>query len=200
VTLTSDEANRLMSALPHPYNLMVLTAAGLGLRVSEVVALKWTDFDFRKKTVTISRAYTHSALKETKSLASAATLPVSQNLLKALRVHKTHCDSDWAFPSPRTGRPYSADTILSKIIKPVAEKLKLPKVGWHTLRHSYRSWLGTTDAKLAQMKDLMRHSGAAMAMNYGRTPVDEMRPLNQAVASRLNLSKWGSKRPRASTR
>src|ERR1700739_3785545 len=65
----------------------------------------------------------------------------------------------------------------------------------HTLRHSYRSWLGNTDAKLAQMKDLMRHSGAATTMMYGRTPVDEMRPLREAVASRLKVAKGKSVGP-----
>ena len=105
--------------------------------------MKWSDFDFPNRTLTISRAYTHSALKEAKSLASAATLPVSRNLLQALMAHKKDRDNEWLFPSPRTGRPYSADTILSKIIKPIAERLKLPNVGWHTLRHSYRSWLGS---------------------------------------------------------
>ena len=44
---------------------MVLVAVGLGLRVSEAVALQWIDFDFKNRKVTIRRAYTHSALKET---------------------------------------------------------------------------------------------------------------------------------------
>ena len=196
VLLAPEEANRLMQKLPSPVNLMVLTASSLGLRVSEVLALKWTDFDFRKRIVTISRSFSHGALKEVKTPASASTLPVSSNLLGALKAHNATSNSHWVFPSPRTGRPMSADTLLSKIIKPIAKKLGMPNIGWHTLRHSYKSWIGGTNATLTQQKDLMRHSVAAMTMNYGGTPVDEMRPLNTAVASKLTMGKISVRRRR----
>lgn len=186
VVITPEQANQLVQNLPHPYGLMVLLAAGLGLRVSEVLALKWGDFDFPSKTVTIQRAYTHSSLKEAKTEASAATLPVGRNIATALKRHKkTNPDSEWVFPSPVTGQPYSADTILSKVIKPMARKLKLPNVGWHSLRHSYRSWLGATDAKLAQVKDMMRHADVSTSLDYGRALVEELRPFQEQVAARL---------------
>jgi hypothetical protein len=56
---------------------------------------------------------------------------------------------------PRTGRPYSGDTLPGGHVKPVALKMKLPKIGWHTFRHSYQSWLGSTDAELSEMKDMI---------------------------------------------
>lgn len=186
IVLTPDQANLLVSKLPQPYSLMVFVAAGLGLRVSEVLALKWEDFDFRSKTVTIRRAYTHNAVKEAKTDASAATLPIATNLVSALKAHRrAHPDTDWVFPSPVTGRPYSADTILGKIIKPVAKGLKLPQLGWHSLRHSYRSWLGSTDAKLPQMKDMMRHADVSTTLDYGRAQVEELRPFQDEVATKL---------------
>lgn len=190
IVLTPAQANLLVSKLPQPYSLMVFVAAGLGLRVSEVLALKWEDFDFKNKTVTIRRAYTHNAVKETKSDASAATLPMATNLVYALKAHRrAHPDTSWVFPSPATGRPYSADTILGKIIKPIAKSLKLPKLGWHSLRHSYRSWLGSTDAKLPQMKDMMRHADVSTTMDYGRAQVEELRPFQDEVATRLKAPK-----------
>ncbi len=188
--LTPDQVNALMQALPKPYNLMVLIAAGLGLRVSEVVALKWQDFDWHAKSVSIRRAYTHGSLKEAKTEASAATLPVAMNLIKTLKAYrKNHPDDEWLFPSPVTGRPFSPDTILSKIIKPKARDLKLPNIGWHTFRHSYRSWLGGTNAKLAQMKDMMRHGDISTTMDYGRAQVDELRPFQNEVAGRLKVKR-----------
>jgi site-specific recombinase XerD len=74
----------------------------------------------------------------------------------------------------------------------VSLRMKLPKIGWHTLRHSYRSWLGSTDAKLSEMKDMMRHADVSTTMDYGGTSVEEMRPLHEAVASKLKAK---SKRP-----
>jgi integrase len=188
VLLTKKEVNLLVSKLTSPYNLMVLLAAGLGLRVSEVVSLKWEDFDFKAKTVTIQRAYTHSALKEAKTEASVATLALPASIVQAIKTYrKGATESVWVFPSPRTGHPFSADTILAKKIKPTAKKLKLPTIGWHTQRHSYRAWIGKTKATLSQQRDMMRHGDVGTTMDYGGTPVEEMRPLQEAAAGGLKL-------------
>jgi integrase len=190
--ITPAQANRLVNKLPQPYSLMVLVAVGLGLRVSETLALKWIDFDFKNRKVTIRRAYTHSAIKETKTESSEATLPVASNILSALKAHKRGSNSEWVFPSPVTGHPFSADTILSKIIKPIAAELELPKIGWHSLRHSYRAWLSSTDAKVVQMRDMMRHADVSTTMDYGDAIVEELRPFQDEVAGKLK-----AKRPAA---
>jgi integrase len=75
--------------------------------------------------------------------------------------------------------------MLQDHIQPVAKKLGLPHIGFHTFRHSYRSWLGGGDATLSEQKDLMRHSSIGVTMSYGGTPVEEMRPLVNAVAAKL---------------
>ena len=137
---------------------MVLVAAAIGLRVEEVVALQWRDFDRDAHTLTIHRVFTHSALKDVpKTEASEGDLPFPPKLLSALQANRVE-GSEWVFPSPITGGCRSADTILHDYIKPAAAKLGLPKVGWHTFRHSYKSWQSKGGATLSQLKDMMRHS------------------------------------------
>ena len=59
-------------------------------------------------------------------------------------------------------------------------------MGWHTFRHSYKSWMATAKISPAQMKDLMRHSDIETTMNvYGKTLTAELRAANMAVAGRL---------------
>ena len=42
-------------------------------------------------------------------------------------------------------------------------------IGWHTFRHSYRSWLDDTGAPLTVQKELMRHASIQTTMNvYGK--------------------------------
>jgi integrase len=36
----------------------------------------------------------------------------------------------------RVGTPLRSENILKRIIHPACERLKLPRVGWHTLRHT----------------------------------------------------------------
>jgi len=166
---------------------MVLVAASLGLRVEELVALQWEDLDFIGRTVTIRRAFTHAELGEPKSDSSAATLPISAALVKTLQDYKTRVKSEWLFPSRITGGPRSADMVLKDYVRPAAEKVRLPKIGWHTFRHSYRSWIGGGKATMSQQKDMMRHADIATTAGYGGTPVEEMRPLVDAVAKKLKL-------------
>lgn len=41
---------------------------------------------------------------------------------------------------------------------PAGQKLGLDGVGWHTFRHTYRSWLDATGAPLGVQQKLMRHA------------------------------------------
>ncbi len=47
--LTEDSFHAILSTLREPYKTMVVIAQCLGLRVSEIAALKWEDFDFDKR-------------------------------------------------------------------------------------------------------------------------------------------------------
>jgi integrase len=191
VMLTPKQVETLIDALEEPYNLMVYIAASLGLRVEEIVALQWDDLDFKDKTLTIQRAYTHAELGDANSIASAATLPITTALAKTLQAYWPRVKSIWLFPSDRTGGPRSADMILKNYIRPAAKQLKLPHIGWHSFRHAYRSWIGGGKATMGQQKDMMRHADISTTAGYSGTPVEEMRPLVEAIAQKL--------RPRIST-
>ena len=178
--LTPAQVTRLIEQLGPPHDLMVQTTASLGLRVSETLALRWEDFNFKGKTLKVQRAFTHQELKKTKSVSSKATIPVPAALLAALKLARGKQETGWVFPSPVTGQPYAAGMILTDHIKPAAQKLGFGKVGWHDLRHSFRSWI-SSKAPTTVQKDMMRHAQESTTANiYGRTPVEEMRPVTES--------------------
>jgi integrase len=194
--LTHQQFKELVQSLPEPYNLMVLVSGCLGLRVSEVLALKWEDFE--GDTVTIWRVYTHGRIKERpKTEESGEPLPVHPGLAALLSHWKAKQDKEcnpggWIFPSPRTGGPYSDSTILTDHIKPAAMKLGIVEsrstkgVGWHTFRHSYKEWMAGKGVAPSVQKDLMRHADIETTMNvYGRSLTSEMRLANAKVVQQL---------------
>ncbi|HTW81433.1 MAG TPA: tyrosine-type recombinase/integrase [Terracidiphilus sp.] len=185
VVLTPDQFKTYVQSLPEPYNLMVLVSGCFGFRVSETLALKWVDFDFGEETVQVRRVITHNRIQELpKTDASADPLPIHPKLMAVLKLWRKKQDQDesWVFPSPRTGGPYSDSTILTDYLKPAAAKLGIKGIGWHTFRHSYRSWLSASGVKDAHAKDLMRHSDIKTTMNvYGKTVSKEMRDGNTRV-------------------
>jgi len=194
IILTPSQITQLIQELGPPYNLMTLTTASLGLRVSETMALRWEDFNFKARTLKVQRAYTHQELKETKSVSSKATVAVPATLLKALKEARGNQETGWVFPSPYTGRLYAAGMILENHIKPAAKKLGFGNVGWHGLRHSFRSWI-SSKATLTVQKDMMRHAEEATTANiYGRTPVKEMRPVVEKATKGLRLKRLSATR------
>jgi integrase len=101
-------------------------------------------------------------------------------------------DTGWVFPSPVTGRPYVAGMLLRDHVQPAAQKLGLGKIGWHDLRHSFRSWI-SSEAPLSVQKDLMRHAEVATTADiYGHTPIEDMRPVAERATKGLR-----AKRPSA---
>jgi integrase len=56
IVLTSDEVRRLIEALPLRERTLVLMAAGTGLRMSELFALKWGDVHFDRHDMSVIRS------------------------------------------------------------------------------------------------------------------------------------------------
>jgi integrase len=168
---------------------MVLVCGCLGLRVSEALALRWADINWEAATLGIAQVYTHSQLQDSpKTDASESELPIFPALLSALREwqgRQKQKDS-YVFASPRTGRPYSADTIRTRYLGPAALNVGIKGFGWHSIRHSYKSWMAAAKINPAHMKDLMRHSDIATTMDvYGHTLTPELRESNSLVARQL---------------
>jgi len=178
---------KLLAKLPEPLHTMVLVAGVYGLRVSELLALKWEDIDEKAKTISIVRKFTRGQLGETKTAASAAPLPLAVPLLKALQAWRPKTKgSEWLFPSPRTGGPRSGSMLLQKGLKPIAQKLGLGNVGFHSLRHACRSWLSSGGAAVGTQKDLLRHSDISTTMNiYGHSLTADMRKAHEQLVGKL---------------
>jgi integrase len=188
-----ESFQKLIKSLTEPLNVMVLVDGCLGLRISELVALKWEDIDFGKKTIAIQRKFTRGKLGKTKSEASESELPLAEAVLAVLVAWKPKTSgSEWLFPSPITGGPRSASMLLQKGLKPIAQSLGLGDVTWHTLRHACRSWLGSAGASVGAQKDLLRQADITTTMNiHGRALTAEMREAHERLVSNLLTPKQG---------
>ena len=193
-SLTIEEFHLLLAHIPsEPYRTMVLTAAMLGLRRSEVLALQWQDVDFDKLVIRICRGIVDGNPDVPKTEASAAGLPLHPFLAARLLEQKQRSEftevDDWIFASPhKAGEvPYSGIHIQESIIAPAGVAAGLGKgIGWHTFRHSYRSWMGAVGTNIEMQRTLMRHGSIATTMNvYGDTFSEHLREANEKAIGRL---------------
>jgi integrase len=189
VIITPDQLKSLHAALPAPYNLIVLVIGCMGYRISEVLALQWSDINWESRSIEIQRVFTHNQIQEVpKTDASGNELPLIQKLVDALKVwqESQKTDSPFVFASPVTGGPMSASTMSKNYLKPTALRLGIKGIGFHAIRHSYKSWMAAAKVNPAIMKDLMRHADFQTTMDvYGNTLTPELREANELVAGQL---------------
>ena len=187
--LTVDEFCRLLKRFAEPYRTMVLIAQCLGLRVSEIMGLQWGDFDFTKRTVLIQRSVVQGRVDEVKTEYSKDYVPLDVRLADAVLVWRSQTifpgDGDWLFANPATARPYHQDGLQQRILKPAGIAAGIgDDIGWHTFRHTYRSWLDETGAPMKVQQELMRHASIQTTMNvYGQAMTDSKRHANSQVVS-----------------
>ena len=187
--LTVTEFGSLLPHLKEPYRTMVIVAQGLGLRVSEIVALKWGDFDFQNLTLLVQRSIVHGRIGAVKTEYSRDFVPLDPGLAFILHEWRGRAsfkgEADWLFANPRTGRPYHQEEIQKKPLRRAAIAAGIgAEIGWHTFRHTYRSWLDATGAPLKVQQELMRHASITTTMNvYGRAMPEIKREANSKVVS-----------------
>jgi integrase len=69
-----DELKNLLSELEEPWRTAVFVAVTTGLRVSELLALKWQDFNFTAGEIHLSRGIVRQQIGEMKTEASRTML------------------------------------------------------------------------------------------------------------------------------
>lgn len=185
--LTVDQFQKLIVHLKEPFRTMALVCVCFGLRISECLALKWSDVDWLNSTLRIERGIVEQNVDDVKTDDSRRTLTVARELLEVLKAwkHTTQFSAteDWIFASPhKIGRlPYSY-TGFWRELQRAAEASGIGRMGTHTFRHTYRSWLDSVGTSIAVQQKLMRHSDIRTTMNiYGDVLTDEMGKAHEKV-------------------
>ena len=187
--LTPEQFSRLLQQIvTEPYRTMVLVAMCLGLRRSEIAGLKWSDFNWVDRQLLIQRSVIANRVDAVKTKKSKARLPLDPALIAVLKdwraISEFKADSDWIWASPWVAgaMPYYLNAVQRDHIIPAGKRAGLGEsVGWHTFRHTYRTWMDANGTPLGIQQDLMRHANITMTTKYGSSMAEGMRAANSAV-------------------
>ena len=187
--LTPGEIRLLLAQLIEPYHTMVLVAACLGLRASEIMGLQWQDFNWEDLTVFIKRGVVNGRSGDTKTEASQKSLPIDPRLARSLQEllkRNLHIDpQDWVFAN-HGGRPRGQQNILQRHLRPAALRAGIGKIGWHTFRHSYSTMLRGAGTDIKVQQELLRHSTIQSTLNtYTQAVSEQKRAANTIVVGSL---------------
>ncbi|HEV2114663.1 MAG TPA: site-specific integrase [Terriglobales bacterium] len=182
--LTADECRSILGYLNDPWRTMVLVAMCLGLRVSEILGLKWSDFDFTRNMVLVQRAWVVGAIGDVKTRYSRKQMPLDASLVVALLSYRPKYECcEWVFANPDTNRPWWAHHIQQQRIAPAAVKANVGAgIGWHTFRHTYSSMLRNLGVDVKVQQELLRHADIRTTMNtYTQAMPSALREANSRV-------------------
>lgn len=191
--LTVDELVRLLSAIPEPFRTAVFLDGASGLRVGELLGLKWEDVDFENQVIYIRRSIVKQRVGPPKTEASQKPIPLNKELARALRLWKMKTiynrPDDWVYASlPMNGtQPYWPNSIYRVYIKRAAKAVGLKKrIGWHTFRHSFGTILNANGENPKVIQELLRHATLKVTMDtYVQAVSDEKRKAQTKVVEML---------------
>jgi len=180
--LAPEKFRELVAILGEPYKTMTIVAMCTGLRVSEVLALRWEHIDFKAGVMLVQQGVVNGRIGRVKTEASRDEVPLDPAFAAVLKHWKGTRTSGLVFPSHITGGCYYAGIIQRQILKPRGEQIGIAGLGWHTFRHTYRSLLDETGAPIGVQQKLMRHSNVATTMNvYGNSTLRAKQQANSKV-------------------
>jgi integrase len=170
--LTVEEIGKLLGELADPWRTALYVAVTTGLRVSELLGLKWADMDFTAGEIHLSRGIVRQHIGEMKTEASRKPVPLDAGLADVLLGWRRRCpynqDADYIFGSPdKNGtQPYWPNAAMENYVRPAAKQAGIQKrIGWHTLRHTYGTLVKSQGADVATTQALMRHANASITMD-----------------------------------
>lgn len=117
-----------------------------GMRIGEVIGLKWSDIDLVKKTISINRTINKNHVQSPKTKSSKRTIDIINACLPYLQSQQflTKLKNDFVFVSPKSSH-YSSS---------------------YNLRYSYKKILKTAGVKYRPIYHT-RHTFASMMLNEG---------------------------------
>ena len=161
---TFDEyAGLIQAAAAEPFwNVAVLLGGDAGLRIGEIIELRWADLDFASENIAVRRSSWEGIVGTTKG-GRERIVPMTRRLKGA--VEKIRHSRSTLVLCNGDGTPVTADAAKRPLWK-VCERAGLRRVGWHVLRHTFCSHLAMRGAAPAAIQTLAGHQSPSTTNRY----------------------------------
>jgi integrase len=130
-----EEMARIIAAADEPFGTICLILAVTGMRIGEALAIRIEDLDFDRKLIHVRHSVYAGKLGTPKSEASVADLPLPPSLEVRLKGYlaSKHCRQNelGLLFLNRRGRPFSANKLREKKLRPLLRLLGIPLAGLH---------------------------------------------------------------------
>jgi len=156
-----------------------LLAGDAGLRLGEVLALRWDDIDLVAGRLTVCRQI-RKGYEGTPKGGRRRVVPMTTGLMAHLK----------ALPQVRRGRVICtpdgkpvAEAALKHGIYRICRRAGLPERGWHVLRHSFATHAARFGVNPWRLQAWLGHSTINMTMRYVHHVEEHYRPIPEYIVA-----------------
>jgi integrase len=159
--LSMDEVRRLIEASEEPVRTIVMLATMTGLRIGEILALRWGRINLAAGTLRVEETCYHGRFGTPKTKASRRELPVASAVVQALLTHRSRSNGTSAGAlvfCTSNGTPLASNNLRKRQLRPACLRAGLAPINWHTLRHTHGTLLHEQGTPLRVAQAQLGHS------------------------------------------
>lgn len=180
--ISKSEANQVLNALKSKHHkCIILLMLDCGLRVTEACSIRFKNFDFKNRTITIQ------SLKKRKEK-SLRTIPISDRLYKCLgdylHTYKKELNpNSFLFPSRKIENAHISRKTIWSVLNTVKNKTLIQNLHPHTFRHSFATHHLSEGTSLAEIKEMLGHKSYNTTLIYAEIPTEKLKERVNAVTT-----------------
>ncbi|EOQ07818.1 MULTISPECIES: site-specific integrase [Bacillus cereus group] len=170
-----------------------------GMRQGEIMALRWSDIDFKRHTLYIRQTLTQGAQIKpgAKNESSVRSIHMPAKLIEELKLHRQTISDEKKYYQrdyddhdlvvcARKGNPMIPRNLRKEFYN-LTEKLGLPKIRFHDLRHTHATMLIQQNVNVKLIADRLGHSDIETTLNtYSHVLPDMQKSVSDKLDKIIN--------------
>ena len=155
--LTAEEISKLLDACTEKYSRpIVLTALHTGMRLNEILSLKWPQVDLAQRVITVLHSKNGKVRK----------IPINDTLFSMFAALRGKAVSEFVFIYYKTKGPV---TVFRNAWLNALKRSGIAHARFHDLRHTFASNLVKAGVDLKTVMELLGHSTIIMTSRYAHS-------------------------------